>query len=450
MQRIKINNFGPIEYFDSNIAQLSVLFGPQASGKSTISKSVYFFKSLRDDFTKLLLDFLQSDAKGLSLTSYGKLIRKKFINFFGPTYHIDKFSLEFSYTKENILVISLKDKKKFVDPIFSDALRRELFDLINEVKNYKELRYKLNGTVTIFERIYLDSQAESFLKNLEKKINTIFGDDREILFIPAGRSLISTLSNKLSTIFKIKEFDEDVDYITKTFLEKIISTRELFTKSLKEIVDEQSLLTDNKIRYSRVNNATKLIYSILKGQYRYDNGKDKFILPNHRYVMLNYASSGQQESVWILYLLFLFILKNNNYFVVIEEPEAHLFPEAQRDIVLLIALFSNSNNNQTFVTTHSPYVLATLNNLLYAYEIGQTNEKVTEVVSNQFWINPSTSNVWFVSNGNCIDIIDDETKLISSDQLDSVSTINNKVFEDLFSLEGVGVHEHEHFSDLNS
>jgi predicted ATPase len=52
---------------------------------------------------------------------------------------------------------------------------------------------------------------------------------------------------------------------------------------------------------------------------------------------------------------------------VVEEPEAYLFPVAQKQIIDLIALLANQNENQVIVTTHSPYILSSFNNLLYAY-----------------------------------------------------------------------------------
>ena len=69
------------------------------------------------------------------------------------------------------------------------------------------------------------------------------------------------------------------------------------------------------------------------------------------------------------------ILKSLNYInstgggytIYIEEPEAHLFPTAQKRIVQLLArTFNNTNSNfQIIVTTHSPYILSSFNNLIY-------------------------------------------------------------------------------------
>ena len=49
MQKISIKNLGPIREFESDLLKMNLLIGEQATGKSTICKSVYFFRTIRDD-----------------------------------------------------------------------------------------------------------------------------------------------------------------------------------------------------------------------------------------------------------------------------------------------------------------------------------------------------------------------------------------------------------------
>jgi predicted ATPase len=56
MHHIKISNFGPIEECDMDINQFTVLTGPQASGKSTIAKAIYFFRTIKDDILNLIVN----------------------------------------------------------------------------------------------------------------------------------------------------------------------------------------------------------------------------------------------------------------------------------------------------------------------------------------------------------------------------------------------------------
>ncbi|MCG6171626.1 AAA family ATPase, partial [Anoxybacillus sp. LAT_11] len=76
------------------------------------------------------------------------------------------------------------------------------------------------------------------------------------------------------------------------------------------------------------------------------------------YTKLKFSSSGQQEVVWILLLIFTVILERRRVFMVIEEPEAHLYPSAQKEMVALFALLLNATDNTLVITTHSPYILS--------------------------------------------------------------------------------------------
>ena len=56
----------------------------------------------------------------------------------------------------------------------------------------------------------------------------------------------------------------------------------------------------------------------------------KYIIIKIKWVKLKFASSGQQEILWRLLVIFIRILENKSSFIVVEEPEAHLFPSAQK------------------------------------------------------------------------------------------------------------------------
>ncbi|HAO20548.1 MAG TPA: hypothetical protein DCQ37_08820, partial [Desulfobacteraceae bacterium] len=60
MQKIRIKDFKAIKSADIEIKKTVLLIGEQASGKSTIAKLVYFFKSIKDDYLDLISENLES------------------------------------------------------------------------------------------------------------------------------------------------------------------------------------------------------------------------------------------------------------------------------------------------------------------------------------------------------------------------------------------------------
>jgi predicted ATPase len=112
MQKIIIKNFAAIEYAEIEIKKVLVLIGEQASGKSTIAKLIYFFKSLRDDlFSQIYRNtnnsYLEKDADIYYPT------KQKFENFFGSLSHLNDFEIVFFYSveKNKFLKLTIDDNK---------------------------------------------------------------------------------------------------------------------------------------------------------------------------------------------------------------------------------------------------------------------------------------------------------------------------------------------------
>ena len=58
-------------------------------------------------------------------------------------------------------------------------------------------------------------------------------------------------------------------------------------------------------------------------------------------VPINYTSSGQQEVLWLYNELYALMLKDEKAFVIIEEPEAHIYPSLQKNILDFITFYFN-------------------------------------------------------------------------------------------------------------
>jgi ABC-type multidrug transport system ATPase subunit len=180
--------------------------------------------------------------------------------------------------------------------------------------------------------------------------------------------------------------------------------------------------------------ALKLADKILKGSYFYNKGNERLEINDEYSVNINLTSSGQQEVVWIVNLLFYYLLQGKPKFIIIEEPESSLFPEAQKQIVELIALFANAGHN-VLITTHSPYVLGSINNLLFADSItkkiaGKTNK----IIGQNMWIPKKSLGAWFIHNGKLQKAMNTEAGQIKNELIDKISKVINEDFDKLLNL----------------
>ncbi len=437
MQRIKINNFGPVKNVELEIKNFAVFIGPQASGKSTISKAIYFFRSIRRDVFDYILENIETGHFDKPLGNIAKRIRSKFLSLWGPTADMKDFELIFFYSPEKYIKINLKtnprNRRKYVNPEFSQAFRTEFNKILDFIKTAEIRKYFQNGYELLSEpeKILIEQKRKEIIELVLQKINSLFEDDYELLFIPASRSLLTTLSDQLH-LLHIK----NLDLLIQQFVNTIVEIKPLFRRSITEQIEDKHLMSNDKIKSDFVYTATKIINKILGGSYKNDIEGEKLYIDKNTYVKINFSSSGQQEAIWILNLLFLSILNNRKLFLVVEEPEAHLYPEAQKDIIDLIALLYNATQSQIIITTHSPYILSSLNNLLYASSIGQKyRNKVKEIIDTKFWITPSSFVAYSVSNGKIRKITDPETRLIKVNEIDKVSETINDLFDKLFNIE---------------
>lgn len=433
MQKIEIRNFGPIKELNLDIKDFSIFIGPQASGKSTIAKTIFFFKSLNDDLVKYFIESVEKSDFSKSIGTYAKLIRQKFLDYFGSSTHLNGLHLKYYYTEKIWISITIETNHKYITPNFSEQFKDDFKNLIKEAIEFSSSLGQRNPSLlTSKDLLQIDTEKRKFVSYVKEKCNSIFQEDRELMFIPAGRSLLATLSDQLQFINP-----RNLDFLMRTFLDKINIVRPIFNKSLSDIIKERRLLTQYEIDYNKTKLAEEIISKILRGKYQYDKDGEKIFYETNKYVKLNFSSSGQQESLWILLLLFIIILEKQNVFIVIEEPEAHLFPEAQKEISNLIALMSNVENSQVIITTHSPYILASLNNLILANKVGSENINVEKRINKNLWINRDKVYAALVTKGQVKDIIDNELNIIQQENIDSVSGTINDEFDFLFQFETV-------------
>jgi ABC-type cobalamin/Fe3+-siderophores transport system ATPase subunit len=433
-QKLSIHNFGPIAATDIEVNDILLLIGPQASGKSSIAKALYFFKSLRDDLLRYMLDAVEKKDFDLSVTPFTQKAKQKFLGIYGPVVrHFSDMELRYDYGNGISITVQM-DPSEYTAVLFEGDFDVRFQQLMQEAQDFSRTIVQQNGKMlSSSDLITMEIGRRVFVENLSRRVNDIFNDSQEIIYIPAGRSLIATMSEQISNI----ELGENLDDLMRMFVRYVNSLRPQFSKGLGEMIRERQDLQPNA-DLSLAKEAAVIIRDILRGRYEYDSfgGERLYFDERGGYTKINYASSGQQESIWILFVVFLLILHQRRIFLVLEEPETHLYPEAQKQMVDLFALLANANQNQVVIATHSPYILSSFNNLLYAHTVGQQkSDEVVQVVPESTWIAPERLEGYMVANGQANSITDQESGLLDTAAIDSASVIILDIFNKLFDLE---------------
>ncbi|HPI19202.1 MAG TPA: ATP-binding protein [Candidatus Kapabacteria bacterium] len=418
MEKLIIQNFGGIKEFTFEIKKINILIGPQATGKSIVAKLLYFFKQFDIEFIKAVLN------DDYNIEQFNEIFIKIFITYFSPfvnstinfkiKYELKKVFIEIEYLN-NKLSITYSD---FYVNEFHKL--KEIFKRTKQPNEFDETR-DLNKLSSIIINIYeksLIEYNEINLKNIQ-------------MFIPSGRAFISTLQ---SNFFSLQNFQKNLS--RNLTIDPFLVEFGAYYEGLKSI---------NSFRFKRYENddLENIIQNILHSKYEYKNNIEYFIYKDGREIPIFFASSGQQETLPLVLTLkeLYYNIPKDGGIIFIEEPEAHIYPSAQKSIVELIAMVFNFSNSryQFVITTHSPYILTSFNNLIQAGDIRTKMEeedlsKLYDIIEKDIILSPDVFSAYNMDYDSIEDLIDPETKLISAEKLDSVSTDIAIQFERLLDL----------------
>ncbi|WP_342596918.1 ATP-binding protein [Cyanobacterium aponinum UTEX 3222] len=428
IEKLIIKNFAGLDFIEIEIKKINILIGPQASGKSIIAKILFYCKGLIDEIF----------SQGINLKEKRELdreIKNKFEEYFPvDSWEDNMFSICYYIGEEYIKIENFEsnNKKSNFRINYSDFYKSSL---IKVRKASRRIQKKIKETDIdipnqMFSRLDMIYDYNNyFLDDVAKK----FGKEVSFsqLFIPAGRSFFAHLQNN---IFSFLSENNKIDPFLVEFGNYYDRVKNSVRMSkVREDKDFKSL------------NIDYLKNKILLGQYIQIKGQDYLKMSDGRQIQLSNCSSGQQEALPLT-----LILESIPFFgrgltgqsVYIEEPEAHLFPTAQKDIVDLMATVYNYGKErvQFFITTHSPYILTAFNNLLQAGILAKDASKdklkrITKIVPDSRFLNTDEIAVYSLSNGNCNSIISEETGLIDAEIIDSVSQDLAIQFENLLEIE---------------
>jgi len=379
-EKLTIRNFGPIKEMSFEFKKINIFIGDQGTGKSTVAKVL---SAIKNTIFLKIFDLPDEEIE----------------QFYG---HLDLVGIK-NYIKKNSVLIY----------------------------EYPDYRFELKeGKVSISKNI---STSDS--------INFRFN------YIVAERNMVHVLADSLYALLEVEA------ELPKLFLR-----------------------FGNKYQTSRKSQIEFNYSEILGVKFTHKNNKDYILIPDGTEINLSDASSGIQGCIALLTVADTImsevlssgksrhLLNKNLKLLVIEEPELNCFPQTQNKLIQHIlgnnkissidAFISEDTNpdnpiidhnenyedevkNQLVITTHSPYILTSLNNLMYAYQVGQHHEQETNaIIEKKYWVNPGDVSAYMLlTDGTCEDILDKEENLIKAEKIDEVSGFLNEQFDALLNIE---------------
>jgi predicted ATPase len=393
-EKLIIQNFGPIKSVELELGRFNVLIGESGTGKSTV-------------------------AKVLCICRY--------FSYIVPTNSVEE-------RKKNYFENGLIEWGLAESLTQTTFIRYECEDYIIEIK----------------ERDAVEEQRDTIFGGVHKLTNR--------RFYPVFKVQSQKFQNLILNLERSKIFTENSNWITSTsfFLNEV----KLLLDNPFYVPAERGLQSLFSIGKNNVQNLSDKLYEQLSSldslsnvlsngagvievdgvRYKHENGQGFFSTDGGNYFSMKNAPSGIKSLVPIYILLEVYILRYRKKTFIIEEPELNLFPSKQNALMQylvhktmnLVADYGNS----ILLTTHSPYTLTSLNNMMYAYELGQEKESAVEkVIDKKYWLNPAEVSAYMMTNdGYCKNIIDKETRLIMAEVIDTASDDINSVYDHLSEI----------------
>jgi AAA15 family ATPase/GTPase len=231
MQRIVIKNFGPIKNVDIPIHDFMIFIGPQASGKSTIAKAIYFLKNLPTEI--LFIDIKEIPLiKDKTKNHFIEIIKQRSKEFFHRRFRLNlngKFELKFLYDVDLFIEIRLVDYE--IEVLFSE-----------------KLIVKLNSLEDTIREIISQDSGESLIKPIirqevrETLTSFIFNEFKiksATQFVPSGRNIFSILSNQIQFID-----NSNVDFTVEQYSGQLDVLRDFYGDGFLDLTDNKDFQSD--------------------------------------------------------------------------------------------------------------------------------------------------------------------------------------------------------------
>lgn len=345
--KISIKNFGPIDHFEFDLEKdLHVIYGENNIGKSWAINLAYillkFWKQHLSHITleefKLYLDNNEKERIRLNTIDIEleENLNSSLHNTFGEVLNLfSKEEPEVSFKTDSIQLNIL----------------REYFDHVSE-----------DYDITFYIDIKINEK--SIENPVTKNISTLNFDN--FFFLPASKSGIYQVLSNMGNIFA--QLSQYRSHLKDSSLQ---------LPSMSEPVSDY-ILNLSSIQASKQGNFKDLVNfleeKIIEGKVTFDEFQKKLKYRSNKTGLnleLSEASSMIAEiSPLVAYLKY--VLPKSNTILFIEEPEAHLHPKVQVEMMKVFVQLVKAGI-KVVMTTHSDFMMDTLTNQILAGEIKADN-----------------------------------------------------------------------------
>lgn len=377
--KLNFENLGPIQQGALQVNALTLLCGPNNSGKTYITNILYFLIRYRrnDTFTLLrnalnemvinetecleldILDLYNRSKVNLSNSRFKRLLMKSLA--ITSDLH-EKLSLDFE----------IPFNKKWIEESIDSKrgrfhAKKEANSTVIKIKQIsQDTAEQLSRGSFLKHRLLSDARVTIRLVTMDI-LSSAFGDG--VFCLSAERSGLITFKNELE--FYKKEVNKLLEKLELSEPDEFFD-QEFFARDYPESVEIGAHLLQDIPNLIRRNVKSKLLddhpqllvllEKITGGSYKLDDIDNLMFELNSEVSLKVTEASTSIKSLAILWVWVCFIAKEGST-LLIDEPELNLHPKNQRLLARFISELVKAKVN-VFITTHSDYIIREFNSLI--------------------------------------------------------------------------------------
>ncbi len=357
---LKITNVGKISLAEIEIKGLTIIAGPNSTGKSTVSRSLFaMFHSFSKISDKITLEKIYAIQK----------------MFFSSNKHFE-FMLTCQLQPRELAAILAGDvdKNRINKTLHNSNPTLESSELVEELSDDI---IKINSTSE--ELLHREIVSEIFIDEFNRHITNIRSNSKseiELKIKDSKNKVVFDSKNELTAIEVGKDLSYEVVYIDDPFIinsynlsqergqlplygdisEKVSNHRSSLISQYKNtenltLVDKANLKEKLNVIYKKINDTLGADMAL------FENGKNSVesYLSSDR-LSVDSLSSGMKTFYLIKSLIDNGSIVQNGT-LILDEPEVHLHPDWQVSLAEIIVLLQKEMGLHILINTHSPYFL---------------------------------------------------------------------------------------------
>ena len=356
--KISVQNFGIISDASIEINGISLIAGPNDSGKSTIGKIFYsLVRGLNPD-------------EDIFITEKNDTIRKFYQNILRILR--DDKNIDISIYQTNRINDEWISSIETLAENFVGTQKNQLLRFCKIIKYQNEIEFNSieNKNIEISNYFLTEFNDEIQPVFNDEKITSIFIDDLE------GTATLQydfnpQLNKNINIFFNNSFFIESPSLIDNSLQDSILYEKR-FSREKKchlkfALANESNLILDDDFQITEIDRIISIISKIINGKLVVDDFQGVVYEKEGHEINIDNVALGI-KGFGLIQLLLKNHQLNSRTLLIIDEPEIHLHPNWQVLYAEILVLLSKKLEIPILLTSHSPYFIEALKAFSEKYE----------------------------------------------------------------------------------